>query len=207
MNGLRSVFSLYILVSLLVVASRAAERVERLVNLSSRANVGVGAQAMVAGFIVGEGAPKQILIRAVGPSLAQFPGLADLALKKPYLEVFDHRGAKLFENTSWRRGTFGTLATAADFASVGAFSLVSDEDAALLVTLAPGAYTAQVSAENRGVGLIEVYDVSGNARLLNLSTRAQLQSPSDIVISGLVVASGAAPKRLLVRAMGPSLTR
>jgi len=184
----------------------AAAKTDRLLNLSSRAQVGTGANALVAGFVVGDGAPKQVLIRAIGPSLAQF-GLGAQALPNPRLELFNGQGAKIAENDSWRSAASAMRATDADFVAVGAFSLLGNDDAALLVTLAPGSYTAQVTGDGvaAGVGLVEVYDVSGEAKLLNLSTRAEVKTGADIVISGLVIGPGTATRRMLVRAIGPSL--
>ncbi|HRP03571.1 MAG TPA: hypothetical protein PLV87_01540, partial [Opitutaceae bacterium] len=168
----------------------AAPHTDRLSNLSSRARAGSGPRSLVAGFIVGEGPPKQVLIRAIGPSLAQFGLYAPLP--KPKLELYDNRGVKLLENTSWM--TPGSLApsVAAAFESVGAFPLAGGDDAAVLVTLSAGSYTAVVSgADGReGVALVEVYDVSGPAQLMNLSTRAEVRAGAEIVISGLVISPG-----------------
>lgn len=179
---------------------RGAELGDRLANLSTRAQVGTGAHVMIAGFVVGEGAPKRVLVRAVGPALAAFSVTGTLT--DPVLELYDGKGALLTTNDNW------TAADAAAMAGVGAFPLTAgSRDAALVATLAPGAYTAQVSGAvgTTGVALLEVYDVTGPARLINLSTRATVGTGSNTLIAGLVIAPGAGARRLLVRAAGPAL--
>jgi hypothetical protein len=187
--------------------SHAAQYNDRLINLSSRARAGTGDNALIAGFVIGSGSEKKVLIRAAGPSLAQF-GLTGV-LANPKLEVFDSRGLKVAENDDWSVFSGGPVASAADFAAAGAFGFSSPTsgDSAIMATLAPGGYTVKVSGDGAatGVALVEVYDVSGAAQLMNLSTRAQVQTGSQIVISGLVIAPGTAVRKVLVRAAGPAL--
>ena len=127
----------------------------RLVNVSARNRVGTGDDILIAGFnISGAGGPKPLLIRAVGPGLAALgvPG----TLADPKLEIFDGNGAKVVENDSWN------ASLAAVFSSVGAFALpAGSRDAALVVSLPPGSYTAQVSGVGglTGDAIIEVYEL------------------------------------------------
>ncbi len=127
----------------------------RLINASARAVVGTDANILIAGFVVGGSTAKNLLIRAVGPTLTAFsvPGV----LADPKLELFS--GATLLNsNDDW--GGDANISTAA--VSVGAFPLANTaKDAALLVTLPPGSYTAQVSGVGKttGVALVELYDV------------------------------------------------
>lgn len=194
--------------------SPAAQYDQRLINLSSRARISPGDNnALIAGFVVSDGAPKQVMIRAVGPSLAQ-PGFgltSSQVLSNPRLELFDRNGTKVLENDNWNTSAGGSVASNAHFDSVGAFRFVSSgsQDAALIATLSPGLYTAKVSGvgTSSGIALVEVYDVTGAAQLINLSTRAQVQSGANLLISGLVVGPGSGVRRLLVRAAGPSLER
>ena len=133
----------------------------RLVNVSARAQV-AGGNLLVAGFSISGNVPRRVLIRAIGPALTAF-GVGG-ALANPRLELY--RGSTLVQaNDDWGfPGPGGTAATAlsAAFAAVGAFPLASNLslDAALLVTLPPGSYTAQVSGVNdsAGAALIEVYE-------------------------------------------------
>jgi hypothetical protein len=98
------------------------------------------------------------------------------------------------------------------FREVFAFGLADASlDSALVATLAPGKYTAQISGKDggRGVALVEAYDLdtdAGERRLINISTRAVVGVGDKVLIPGLVV-DGTAPKRLLIRAVGPELTR
>ena len=189
------------------LVSTAAEYNDRLLNLSSRARAGTGDNALIAGFVIGSGAEKRVLVRAAGPALVPF-GLSG-TLSNPRLELFNSQGIKIAENDDWGVVSGGGAATAADFRAVGAFAFPSatSADAALIATLPPGSYTAKVTGDGAatGVALVEVYDVAGAAPLLNLSTRAQVQTGSQIVISGLVVAPGTAVRKVLVRAAGPAL--
>jgi len=115
--------------------------------------VGTGGDILIAGFNIGGIGPRKLLIRAIGPTLGVF-GVAG-TLGDPKLELY--RGSTLLQaNDNWDASTADT------FGQVGAFSLVSgSKDAVLLVTLDPGAYTAQVSGvgNTTGVALVEVYEV------------------------------------------------
>jgi outer membrane protein assembly factor BamB/subtilisin family serine protease len=128
----------------------------RLANVSARAQVGTGGDILIAGFTLSGNVPRQILIRGIGPALETLFGVPG-ALANPRLDLF--RGtAAIAGNDDWG----GTAALRAAFAQVGAFSLVnSGRDAALLLTLEPGGYTAQLTGVGgtTGVGLIEVYEL------------------------------------------------
>ncbi|MEY4006083.1 MAG: hypothetical protein RLZZ221_2179 [Verrucomicrobiota bacterium] len=128
----------------------------RLVNVSARAQVGTGAGILIAGFTISGNVPRRVLIRGVGPGLAPFGVTGTLV--NPALAIY--RGTSVVaENDDWGGGE----ELAATFRSVGAFTLSSttSRDSALLVTLAPGSYTAQLTGVNNttGVALIEVYEV------------------------------------------------
>lgn len=187
------------------VSLRAAEFNQRLLNLSSRAPVGTGDNILVAGFVVSEGARKPVLVRAVGPGLSAY-GVGGV-LANPTLRLFNSSGLEIASNDDWSSEADKVAALNAAFTSTGAFKLTSgSRDSVLLATLEAGAYTAQVAGvgNTSGTALLEIYDVSGAARLLNLSTRARVDSGSPLVFSGLIVAQGQA-RRVLVRAAGPTL--
>jgi uncharacterized protein (DUF1800 family) len=174
----------------------------RLANLSTRALTGTGDSVLTTGFVIAPGANKQVLIRAIGPTLSAFglPGI----LPDPKLDLFaTGSNVVIASNDNWN------AADAATMAAAGAFTLPpGSKDAAIVVTLAPGNYTAQVSGvgTTTGLALVEVYEVGGTGpSLLNLSTRAQVGAGTNVMIPGLVVTSGTGTRRLLVRAAGPAL--
>lgn len=187
----------------LTLALRAAEFDERMANFSTRAQVGAGADAAFVGFAIGPGAPKSVLIRAVGPALTGF-GVTG-ALVDPRIEIYS--GERLIgENDNWSTTAIGGTNA---FSQVGAFPLTANSrDSATAITLGPGSYTAIVRgvADGTGIALIEVYDVTGEARLRNLSTRARVGTGAGILISGLSIAPGGPSRRILARAAGPALT-
>lgn len=172
----------------------------RLYNLSTRSLVGVGGEVQIAGFTIGEGAPRKVVIRAAGPALAAF-GVPNL-LADPTLAVFSG-DTVLAQNDNWEP----TLA--AEFARVGAPEWQpGSTDAALVLTLPPGGYTAHVRGRNDGTGvaLVEVFEAespAGAARLTNISTRARVGTSGEIQIGGFVIAAG--PRKVLIRASGPGL--
>jgi hypothetical protein len=189
------------------VASRAAAlTVEAgaapatLVNLSVRAAGGAGADALVAGFVVRDGA-KTVLVRAVGPGLAALgvPGV----FPDPRLELATAAGATLAANDDWVPAQTAVLA-----ASLGAFALTpGSRDAALAASIAPGAHlaiTAGPDAAARGSLLLEAYDAGGAGALANLSARARVSAASGPLIAGFVV-RGPAAMTVLLRAIGPAL--
>ncbi len=130
----------------------------RLANVSARSQVNTGGDILIAGFSITGNLPQTVLIRGIGPSLTAL-GVTGV-LTDPRLALF-RATAKLDENDDW--GSAGSATLASAFARVGAFPLSGSgsKDAALLVTLAPGGYTAQVSGANSttGIALIEVYEL------------------------------------------------
>lgn len=179
---------------------------QRIVNISSRARVGAGDQVAIAGFVITGQESKPVLIRAVGPTLATAFQLSG-ALASPRLELF--QGTTSLAVNSGIAGNRVALDAAAQRA--GAFALgAAGTDAAILITLAPGNYTAIVSSTTAatGVALVEVYDLSAPDRgqkLLNISTRAAAGTAENTLIAGFVVPAGVT-KRVLIRGVGPGLT-
>jgi hypothetical protein len=179
-------------------------------NISTRGMVGSGANAMIAGFVVGGTAPKQLLVRAIGPTLETFniPG----AIAATQLQVFS--GTTLTAaNTGWSSTPVNTVAVTNANVQAGAFALpIGSGDSALVGTFAPGNYTAMVSGAGSatGVGLVEVYDLDTftpftSKKLTNVSTRGTVGTGNNVLIGGFVI-DGTAPERLLIRGAGPSLT-
>ena len=177
-------------------------RNDRLVNLSARVRINTANGVVIAGFVIGGNAPKQVLIRGLGPVLKSV-GVQD-ALANPTLKVY--QGAELIaQNDDW------AAADAVVFGQVGAFALpAGSKDAALSLTLQPGAYTVHVGGSGgTGIALAEIYDASPNGateyqRLVNISSLGDVTAGEGVLVGGFVIA-GNAPKRLLVRGVGPTL--
>ncbi|MEY2878117.1 MAG: hypothetical protein RLZZ15_497, partial [Verrucomicrobiota bacterium] len=134
----------------------------RLTNLSARNVAGTGESALIAGFVVSGNVPKRLLIRGVGPRLGAFGVTGTLA--DPRVELFLSEGGRstLFAaNDNWAEA--GAAPARAAFASVGAFDLTdaTSKDAALIVTVPAGAFTAQVSGVGNATGeaLVEIYEL------------------------------------------------
>lgn len=130
----------------------------RLVNISARSRVGTGADVLIAGFVLKGPGSTRLLIRAVGPTLEGF-GVTGV-LPDPTLTIRQlDNSAVLGTNDNWT----GDATLKAAFTTSGAFALPNDNslDAALMVELPPGAYTATVadSANREGVALVEVYEL------------------------------------------------
>jgi hypothetical protein len=184
-----------------------ASSTARLINISTRAVVGTGANILIPGFVISGSGSETLLIRADGPALTGF-GVAG-ALAQPVLAVFDSNGNTLASNTGWETSSNpAQLASVA--AQVGAFAFTSGSaDSAVLVTLPAGAYTVHVSGVNSGTGvaLAEVYEVaSTGTRLGNISTRASVGTGGNIEIAGFVI-QGSGVDQLLIRADGPVLAQ
>lgn len=182
----------------------------QLANVATRGVAGAGANSMIVGFVVSGTKPKKILLRAIGPTLANFqvPG----TLSDPILTLKNSNTTDVASNDNWEQNTTATAAEIrAASTRVGAFALATgSKDAVILVTLPPGGYTALVSSPSSvpGVVLLEAYDADDPLdpaiKLSNLSTRGSVGTGSNIIIAGFVV-NGPGPKTYLIRAIGPTL--
>jgi uncharacterized protein GlcG (DUF336 family) len=174
---------------------------EGLVNISTRMSVGPGENQAIAGFIISGSASMDLLVRALGPSLAQFnvPGV----LANPVLEIHNQSGAVIASNDDWQSAQKEAI-TASGLAPQ------TSVEAAVRLTLPPGGYTAVMSGEGggTGVGLVEVYNLSpaSNSKLANISTRGFVGTDDDVLIGGFILGGETGCSRLIVRALGPSLT-
>lgn len=182
-----------------VKVSGSALRSE-LVNLS--ANTNCDAEGLVTpGFVIGgTTGTLRTLVRAVGPGLSGF-GVNSFILD-PKLTLFNQKtGVILSSNDNWGN----TLALQAAFDSTKAFQLsASSQDAAMVVDLSPGLYTAEAARANciyGGTVLVEVYKVaaSGDTTFVNLSTLKNC-GPAEVLTPGFVI-EGTASKRVLLRAI------
>lgn len=147
--GLRNYFPV-------TVRADAYLSVGKLVNLSSRGRV-TPDEPMIAGFVITE-EHRRVLIRAVGPTLGGMGVGAPLA--NPYLTIYRGNLAEHYNDDWGNRYDAGDVAAAA--VKVGAFPLpAGSKDAALLMELQPGVYSAHVTSETNegGTALVEVYSV------------------------------------------------
>jgi len=186
------------------VSTPAVGADSKLINVSTRGFVGAGSNVMIAGLIISGSEPKQVLIRASGPGLTQF-GITGV-LDDPILVLYSG-GTQIGQNDDWATDADHIEAAAK---RVNAFAWTrGSKDAALLVTLPPGAYTAHVTGKNgtTGTALIEAYEADEtptSGHFVNISTRAEVRTDGDVMIAGFIV-GGTASKRVLIRASGPAL--
>lgn len=172
----------------------------RLANIATRMQVLTGSDVMIGGFIIGGSSTKTVVVRARGPSLTQagVPG----ALQNPQLQLFQGQTV-IASNDDWGSATNAAAISASGFAPS------QTAEAAILINLAPGAYTAIVSGVGgtTGVGIVEVFEVDATAvPLRNIATRGQVLTGSNVLIGGFIV-QGSGTQQVVIRARGPSLTQ
>lgn len=196
---LRSLRSLAARFGLCLAFATAAPAAPILKNISTRLKVETGDSVAIAGFVVQGAGQKRVLIRGKGPSLTQ-AGIAN-ALANPFIQLNDATGAAIGTNDNWRQ------TQEADIVASG-LAPGNDNESALLATLDPGNYTVFLRGADggTGVGLVEVYDLDQTvtASAINISTRGVVRTGNDVMIGGFVI-GGTGSKRVLVRAIGPSL--
>ncbi len=150
-------------VGLIEVYDVGGANTARLVNLSTRGRVGTGEDVLIGGFIISGPTPKTVLVRGLGPGLSGFQVQDPLA--DPTLSL-QSGGAEIAQNDDWQ-----AAANAAAIAATG-FAPPDAAESAILITLAPGQYTAIVSGVGgtTGTGLVEIYEVEPlPARLIRLA--------------------------------------
>jgi uncharacterized protein (DUF1800 family) len=184
-------------VGALCLLANSAQAISSAVNISTRMVVETGDNVLIGGFIVYGTGPKTVAVRALGASLPVQGTLSD-----PVLELHDATGALIATNDNWR------ISQQAEIIAAG-LAPGDDRDSALITTLATGSYTVVVRGANNatGVAIVEVYDLDPGipaARLGNISTRGRVQTLDNVMIGGFII-RGDVPKRVIIRARGPSL--
>jgi hypothetical protein len=181
-----------------------------LINVSTRAFVGTGDQVLIGGFIIDGSQPKRVLVRAAGPALTSY-GVTNV-LANPKIDLYSGSSVTA-SNDDWGTQAGGGSASAVSSAAnqVGAFPFATGSaDAAMLVSLQPGAYTAIVSGvgSTTGGSLVEVYDVDqSDNKIVNLSTRGFADKGKEMFGGFVVKGSAGTTKRILIRVLGPTLGR
>jgi len=171
-------------------------------NISTRAFVQTGDNVMIGGLIITGTGQKRVIVRAIGPSLVNH-GITN-PLQNPTLELHDHNGAIIASNDDWMNAPNKQEIIDSGLAPS------NNLESAILRSLNPGAYTAIVRGVNNGTGiaLVEAYDLDSTAgsKLGNISTRARVQTGDNVMIGGFII-TGSGQKRVIARAIGPSLAQ
>ena len=173
----------------------------RLQNISTRLSVLIGENVLIGGFIITGDDPKQVIVRAIGPSLGT-AGLSGV-LADPVLELHKADGTVVM-NDNWKD------TQKAEIEATG-IPPGNDLESAIVATLEPGNYTAIVSGKNNGTGvaLVEIYDLDQSLGpiLANISTRGFVDTGDNVMIGGFIVGpTDAGLTDVLIRAIGPSLS-
>jgi aspartate 1-decarboxylase len=171
----------------------------QLLNISTRLNVQTDDNVSIAGFIITGNASKKVIVRGIGPSLTGLgPVLAD-----PVLELHAPDGSLITSNGDWK----DTQQTEIQNSTLAPTDIL---ESAIVATLAPGNYTAILRGKNgtTGLGMVEMYDLDPetDSKLANISTRGLVQTADDVMIAGFILGNGTATEKVVVRAIGPSLT-
>ncbi|MGH8165564.1 MAG: hypothetical protein ACREP1_14655, partial [Rhodanobacteraceae bacterium] len=168
---------------------------------STRLKVLTDDNVLIGGFIVTGKDAKEVIVRAIGPSLGK-AGVSG-ALADPVLELHKPDGS-VVTNDNWQ-------ATQKAAIIATGVAPTDDKESAIVATLAPGNYTAAVRGKNNGtgIGLVEAYDLdqAASSQLANISTRGFVDTGDNVMIGGFIIGGGAAATNatVLVRAIGPSL--
>ena len=169
-------------------------------NIATRLQIQSGDNVLIAGFIITgpAGSTKKVLIRGIGPSLANF-GVAG-TIPDPFLELHEPDGS-VVTNDNWQQAP-----NVAEIPS--GFAPSNDLESIIYTTLSPGNYTAILKGAHgeAGVGLVEAYDfdTASTAKLANIATRGFVNTDDNVMIGGFII-GGTEPANVLVRAIGPSL--
>ncbi len=176
----------------------------RLVNLSVRNRTESGTGVLIAGFVLAGESAKELVVRGIGPTLADF-GLTS-TVEATELKVYSsgNTSVPLATNAGW------TLASG-DGQELGAFALTAgSDDSVVRRQFGSGGYTAQVlpgtGDTDAGEALVEIYDAQINdlsSQLINLSARTKVGANQAVTV-GFVI-GGTTSRSLLIRAVGPGL--
>lgn len=169
-------------------------------NISIRTQVGTDDRVLIGGFVIDGTAPKRVILRAIGPSLAAV-GISN-PLSDPLLELHGSDGSLITTNDNWKD------TDKLDIEATG-LAPANDFESAIVITLDPGSYTILVRGKEgaTGVGMVEVYEVgqAANSHLANISTRGFVGTRSSVMIGGFILGGGSENAAVVIRALGPSL--
>jgi hypothetical protein len=156
---------------------------------------------MIGGFIITGHVPKKVLIRALGPSLANF-GITNF-VADPLLQLRAQDGSLIRQNDNWKDDQ------RAEIEATG-LAPSDDREAVIIATLVPGQYTGLLTNKlgAPGIGTFEIYDLNFAAEsvLANISTRGIVLNGNNVMIAGFTLGNSPVPTNLAIRARGPSLS-
>lgn len=174
----------------------------QLLNISGRVFAQTGDKIGIGGFIVSGANPtKRVIVRAIGPSMKSSGNPVPGRLMDPVLELHASDGHTIRANDNWRDGQVTEI-------QQSGLAPSDDRESAIIAPLPDGQYTAQIAGAGNttGIGLVEIYDLESSkaGELGNLAVRADVKTGDNVLINGLILGGGT-PKRVVFRAIGPSL--
>jgi hypothetical protein len=179
---------------------RIAE-VGKLLNISTREQVGTGDNVLIGGFIITGSVSKKVILRGIGPSLQKDGGPFPGRMADPTLELHDANSV-LETNNDWKQHQAEVEATG--------IPPTHDKESAIVRTLAPGQYTVILRGFQNGTGIavVEAYDLEavGASEMANISSRGLVGTGDNVLIGGFFTGPNtAAQTKVVVRAIGPSI--
>jgi hypothetical protein len=180
------------------VSARFDSVATRLSNISTRGFMGFSNDVLIGGFVIGGTENKTVLLRARGASLRPF--ISSAVVIDPKIQLVRMRDRAIIAvdtQSEFNREEIIALGLGVD--------LVHNESA-MLITLEPGAYTADTTpGQGPGIGIFEVFEIDrADQPLINISTRGQVGTDEGIMIAGFII-EGSGEQTVAVRAIGPSL--
>jgi hypothetical protein len=174
----------------------------QLLNISTRARVLTGDNALIGGFIITGNDVKKVIILAKGPSMTNGVGPLPGRMSDPTLELHAGNGSLMTSNDNWKDSPDRVEIEASGVAPT------DERESAIIRTLVPGVYTGVLSGKDNttGIALIEIYDLDANKSILaNISSRGLVDSGDNVMIGGFIAGNQSANTTVLVRGLGPSL--
>ena len=198
-NGTRTTFATGLRNPASLCFEPAGPSANNLLNLSTRALVGSNTSVLIAGFILQGSRPTTLVLRGIGPSLAN-NGISN-PLSDPLIELHNGSGNLVATNNNW--------AQSPNAATIQTHGLAPSDarESALLATLNAGNYTVVLRGVNnvQGIGLVELYDLQQTTgRAANISSRGLVLTGDNVMIAGFIL-GGDRAKQFILRALGPSL--
>lgn len=173
----------------------------RLANISTRMIAGTGDNVVIGGFIIGVQGKKKVILRGLGPSIRVDGKPVRGTLQNPVIELHKGDGSVVAANDNWKD------TQQAEIRQSG-LAPKDNRESAIAISLDSGSYTVVVSGKGQtsGIALVEAYDANESSapKLLNLSTRGNVQTGDNVMIGGVII-SGSDFARVIFRGLGPSL--